>query len=326
MRKLFRLASRVLFVFSVLNLLLQLLEQRILLHIAATPDPPGWRTPLFPEGHEILVPASDGAVLSVAVAGPDDGPVAALAHGITQNHHNWGLVAEPLVDAGWRVVGVNQRGHAASTVGTDGYSAGRLGADLGDVIEALDLRDVVVAGHSLGGIATLSLLTGPRRSAIQRVRAAVLVSTTASANDPARRATAAFVQRDLFEILTRHPEHGRVMRRFAFGPTPSPAMVDALGAAGQHLSRADELAAATSLLDYDVRSELAGITADLTVLCGTRDAVTPLRDSKTIARESGATLLQLPGVGHMLPLEAPDAVVDAIQAHLPRRADTHVEV
>ncbi len=326
MRRLLRLVSRVLFVFSVLNLLAQLLEQKILRAIASTPDPPGWRLPRFPDGHDLVVPASDGAVLNVTTAGPSEGPVAVFVHGITQNHHNWGHVAQDLIAAGWRVVGINQRGHAGSTVGTDGYSAGRLGADLGDVIEALDLDDVVVVGHSLGGIAALSLLTGPRRSALRRIRAAVLVSTTASASDLTRRAATSFLQRDLFEILSRHPEHGRVMRRMAFGATPSPAMVDALGEAGGQLSRADELAAAVSLAEYDVRAELSSITADLTVICGTRDLVTPMRDSKTIAREAGAPLIQLQGFGHMLPWEAPDEIVAAVLAHSPDRTETDLEV
>ena len=61
-------------------------------------------------------------------------------------------------------------------------------------------------------------------------------------------------------------------------------------------------------------------------MCGTRDIVTPLRDSKTIARESGATLIQLQGVGHMVPWEAPEAVIDAVLAHSPDRTASDLEV
>ena len=305
-----RLARLALFA-GLLSVLAQIAEERMLRKIDSTPNPDGWKPPRFPDGHNIAVPVSDGAVLSIAIAGPDDGPVALLVHGVNQCNDTWGLVGQRLVDEGWRAIGLHQRGHAGSTVGTDGFSAERLGSDLGEAIEALDLHEVVLVGHSLGGIAVQSLLTGPRRPATARVRAGLLVSTTAATTDPARRIATAFLQRDLYELLYRHPNHGRVMRRFAFGPTPSSDMIRALGDAGEHLSRADELAAVTGVQGYDVRDELGSVKVPLTVLCGTRDLVTPISDSRTIAKLSGAELVELTGVGHMLPWEAPDSIVDA---------------
>ena len=51
-------------------------ERRILRAVSETANPPGWSTPRFPAGHDIAVPTSDGAVLSVSIAGPERGPTA----------------------------------------------------------------------------------------------------------------------------------------------------------------------------------------------------------------------------------------------------------
>ena len=57
--------------------------------------------------------------------------VVVLVHGLTSNHHDWGPVAVRLVATGHRVIGLNQRGHGGSTVGTDGFGPARQGRDVG---------------------------------------------------------------------------------------------------------------------------------------------------------------------------------------------------
>jgi len=49
-----------------------------------------------------------------------------------------------------RVLAVDMRGHGESAKPDHGYRISRLAADLRDMIEALDLHDVVLLGHSMG--------------------------------------------------------------------------------------------------------------------------------------------------------------------------------
>ena len=70
----------------------------------------------------------------------------------------WGPVARRLITDGFEVVAVELRGHGDSSRGRDGYGPRRLAADLAQVLSALDLRDVILVGHSMGGMASMTLM------------------------------------------------------------------------------------------------------------------------------------------------------------------------
>jgi len=53
--------------------------------------------------------------------------------------------------AGFRAVAFDSRGHGESRAGSTGHSLDNLADDLRTVLEELDLRDVVLVGHSMGG-------------------------------------------------------------------------------------------------------------------------------------------------------------------------------
>lgn len=59
-------------------------------------------------------------------------------------------VAHRLLDAGHRVVLYDQRGHGESSLGRAPVTVERLGEDLAAVLKHLDVRDAVLAGHSMG--------------------------------------------------------------------------------------------------------------------------------------------------------------------------------
>lgn len=64
------------------------------------------------------------------------------------------------------------------------------------------------------------------------------------------------------------------------------------------------------------------IAVPVRVVSGASDAVLPscLLEKEVIARLSNAHLTQLPQVGHLSPLEAPEAVADIIQEEIKRFA------
>jgi pimeloyl-ACP methyl ester carboxylesterase len=82
----------------------------------------------------------------------DHGPVAVLVHGGFQGGWAWSRVAEPLRRQGWRVFtpslsGLADRAHLLTPdVGFDTHVQDVLG-----LIEAEELTDVVLVGHSAGG-------------------------------------------------------------------------------------------------------------------------------------------------------------------------------
>ncbi|MFP3992375.1 alpha/beta hydrolase [Streptomyces sp. E11-3] len=74
--------------------------------------------------------------------------VAVLVHGIMSDHRTWRRVGPALADRGYRVIGVDLRGHGRSARGT--YSA-ELFAD--DLVDTLPEGAELALGHSLGGLA-----------------------------------------------------------------------------------------------------------------------------------------------------------------------------
>lgn len=74
--------------------------------------------------------------------------IAVLVHGIMSDHRTWHRVAPVLAGKGYRVVGVDLRGHGAS--GRGEYSPE---AWAGDLVDTLPERPELVIGHSLGAMA-----------------------------------------------------------------------------------------------------------------------------------------------------------------------------
>ncbi len=80
-----------------------------------------------------------------------EGPVVTFSHGWPLNSDAWGAQMLFLAQNGFRTIAHDRRGHGRSAQTStrndmDGYAD-----DLAAVIEALDLRDVTLVGHSTGG-------------------------------------------------------------------------------------------------------------------------------------------------------------------------------
>jgi pimeloyl-ACP methyl ester carboxylesterase len=236
-----------------------------------------------------------------------------------------GPVAQRLVATGHRVIAINQRGHGGSTVGRDGFGPQRQGADLGQVLDALDLRDVTLAGHSMGGIAALSLMILAPESGAQRVGALVLVATLASTTGVDRRNGLKVAGRDN-RVITEHPIHGRVFARAVFGASPCAAMVDDALASAARCPDAARIGASTGLMGYDVRGGLSDISIPTTVVCGTRDRLTPLSENRRIAAAiPDAELVVVPDAGHLLIWEEPEIVASAISDRVATRTVLEID-
>lgn len=78
-------------------------------------------------------------------------PLFLLYHGLSSNAATWDLVSKRLVNEGYPVVAVNQRGHGLSDKPETGYDFASVAGDVRAVVEALPSRDVILAGQSWGG-------------------------------------------------------------------------------------------------------------------------------------------------------------------------------
>ena len=74
-----------------------------------------------------------------------------LIHGWPLSGRSWEKQVPPLLDAGYRVVTYDRRGFGESSKPTVGYNYDTLAEDLHKLITKLDLRNVTLAGFSMGG-------------------------------------------------------------------------------------------------------------------------------------------------------------------------------
>ncbi|MDQ8044869.1 MAG: alpha/beta hydrolase [Solirubrobacteraceae bacterium] len=74
-----------------------------------------------------------------------------LIHGWPLDGQSWEYNKAALIDAGFRVITYDRRGFGKSSRPWGGYDYDTFTADLGKLIEHLDLRDVTLVGFSMGG-------------------------------------------------------------------------------------------------------------------------------------------------------------------------------
>ena len=71
-------------------------------------------------------------------------------HGYPLSGRAWDKQVPALLEAGYRVITYDRRGFGASSQPATGYDYDTFAADLHALLEHLDLRDAVLAGHSMG--------------------------------------------------------------------------------------------------------------------------------------------------------------------------------
>jgi pimeloyl-ACP methyl ester carboxylesterase len=112
----------------------------------------------------------DGLRLRALTWGPEDGELVVLQHGRGGDAGTWRGVAEHLVDAGYRVLAPDLRGHGASGWDPEArYTIGVLADDLAAWIASATSSSCVLVGHSYGAatsLATAALHPGLVRSLV----------------------------------------------------------------------------------------------------------------------------------------------------------------
>ena len=297
------------------------------------------------ERRTAAVRTDDGALLHAKIDGSDDAPVTlVLAHGWTLSQASWddvvGLLVPRIAAGELRLVRYDQRGHGRSTwaPGDDDPTAvtiDRLGLDMGCVLDQLAARGpVVVAGHSMGGMTIMCLAAARPELFGDRVRGALLVSTSAGELGPepgtrkerlARRfapglVTAAVGGARVLEGLRRltppgSRRHQEIVRGLLYGADATDEMVRE-GAEIMHATTVRAFAVFYPALgDHDKRTELAALArVPVEILVGTSDKLTPVRHSRKLAEAlPDAELQVVPRTGHMLPQERPRLVADVLE-------------
>jgi pimeloyl-ACP methyl ester carboxylesterase len=306
--------------------------------VRLSPDPAAGEPFGQVRGRAVTVLANDGTPLHAEIDGPDDAPVTIVfSHGYTLSQDCWHYQRQALAGTA-RMVFWDQRGHGQSGRGArDRVSIARTGVDLAAVLAATvpDGGPVVLVGHSMGGMTIMALARQHPGLFGSQVIGTLLMSTAASDIDTAHwlpaplRAVGRVTTRPVLRGAARGRaaalvERGRAAggdlaflsaRYIAFGDARvSPATVDFV----ERIIRAcpvDVVADFYLALErHDEKAALATLgQAPCVVLTGDRDRLVPWRQGRELADSiPGASLLVVPGAGHLVIMERPEAVNQAI--------------
>ncbi len=232
-----------------------------------------------------------------------------LLHGFGGTSRIWDGLVEHLPAERYRPLALDLPGHgqqtdAARPIAFDGCVA--------SVLERSPER-FVLAGYSMGGrIALHVALAAP-----ERIVRLVLISTTAGIEDPAERACRRERDRRLAQEIEKgsiegFSERWRAQPMFA----EDPQEVDRLARADQARNRPDGVAAALRGIGTGemppLWERLGELRMPITIVVGDRDVKFHALARRMAELLEDATLKMVRG-GHVLPLENPSAVADALE-------------
>ena len=238
-----------------------------------------------------------------------------LLHGFTQTGRSWSPVLAALGPGRYRALAPDLRGH--------GDAGGRrpigFGEVVADVLGAVD-GDFTLVGYSQGGRVALHVAL----AAPERVRALVLVSTTAGIEDPAERAERVVADEALAARIEGQGIEA-VARAWAAQALFGGQTEEVRELSHQDRLRNDprNLAAALRGIGTGVMAPLWDRLAELTmpaaVVVGERDEKFARLGRRLADELPDASFSLVPGAGHALPLEAPGAIAAAIASVQPER-------
>lgn len=271
-----------------------------------------------------MVRLEDGTELNVVRAGDPEAPVTVvLAHGYALDHRSWHKVVEQLSPE-FQVIAYDHRGHGKSGGATkETATIDQLGEDLGELIErAVPHGQVVIAGHSMGGMAALAMAERRPRLFRQRVLGNVFVSTAASGMSETTLAWPKSVGKLVRELerafgpLVRavrekiEPAKTAGLRWWLFGDQPADDDVDLTADMvwGHWPETVALFRPAVDRYDREAGLTVAKEKAVVAVV-GDEDRLVPESD----AVRFGGTSVVLADAGHMLPLERPAELANLIR-------------
>jgi len=250
----------------------------------------------------------NGAELEVDVQGPADAPVLIAHHGGPGigDRTDYTTAFAPFADR-FRVITFDARGSGASS-DTEPYSHEQWAADIDGLREWAGVEQIVMAGHSYGGIMALEYVTRYP----DRVRALILIDTGAAdtfrENSRKRAADSDRVDLDMDMFDRMWSGQVRDDEDFAEGwrailplysAVEDPELVERIVASTTYHYRTHNYAFAVNLPAYDVTDKLGSISCPVLVNVGRHDWVTPVEESEKIAALiPGAELVIFENSGH----------------------------
>jgi 3-oxoadipate enol-lactonase len=206
----------------------------------------------------------------------------------------------------FRCVAYDQRGWGTSDAPAHGYSIGDLADDATRIIQALDIDRYVLIGHSMGG-KVVQLLASRRPRGLKGI---VLVAPAS----PMPQNIPEFARQ---QQLHAYDNRENAIQALAFLTARMPAsdVVEQIIADNLAGSPQAKLAWPTSSAYEDISAQVKDIAVPTLVVAGEQDRQDPLEQHRreVLPRIPGAKLHVIADCGHLVPIDQPGQLSDAIR-------------
>jgi 3-oxoadipate enol-lactonase len=245
-----------------------------------------------------------GRRLYCDLIGPEDGPVVCITHSLASDGGSWAEQVPALLQAGFRVLRLDMRGHGGSDSVDGDYTMQALAADVAAVLDALAIPRVHYVGLSIGGMIGQAF-------AIEH--GAKVISAMWCDTLPASPSGAAAMWNERMNTVRRanslEPLADATMERWftdAFkGSRPGrwKQIRDTIAAT----TPAGYLGCSAAIMNFDFTGKLPSLRSPILVVCGSDDAGTPANENRRLAGlVQGGRYEEIPGMRHFPNVEAPD--------------------
>lgn len=192
-----------------------------------------------------------------------------------------------------------------------------MASDYGAILEHHDATDVTLVGHSMGGFLSIAFLVSGS-PAVERISSLLLMGTFAgdvSRKNPQNKLQIPLIKSGILQKLLGLGPVATAFTKSLVGDDFEPEMVDAFVPVFLEADHAKLIPILQAMVDENRYDRLDEIEMPCTVLVGSKDKTTPpFHTADLHAGIQGSTLVTLPGIGHGLNWEAPDAIVAEIVA------------
>jgi len=259
------------------------------------------------------------------------GPVVTFSHGWPLNADAWDGQMLFLAQRGFRVVAHDRRGHGRSSQASIGNDMNGYADDLAAVIEALDLRDATLVGHSTGGgeVARYIGRHGTTRVAKAILIAAVPPIMVQSAANPEGLPIEVFntMRSNLFKDRSQFYKDLAIQFYGAnrSGAQVSQGIIDQFWLWSMQAGLKNAYDSIKAFSETDFTEDLKKFDVPTLVMHGEDDQIVPVKDSarKSARLIKGAQEIYYPGAPHGLTSTLQDQVNADLLAFLSENQQTN---
>jgi pimeloyl-ACP methyl ester carboxylesterase len=236
------------------------------------------------------------------------GPPVVLLAGFGFDHEVWDRQVRTLLEAGRRVVGIDLRGTGGSSKPAAEYALEDHIADVGAVLDALDLAEVSLVGWSFGGLVAFGLAARSPRVARLVLVGSNGVRVTAAPDFPFGPPADGLEAR----LVKGEQRMRAVARRQAvlagFREPPAPEVIEWLMTIQMRMPSWSAVACMKTYARADQRRLIDAVRVPVLQITGEADQAAPPAAAHWLAeRLADSRVVEIPECGHTALIEQPDA-------------------